>query len=994
SLTGASTFNWYDQPNGGAILFSGKNYSVNPTITSTYFLETYSGAGCPSLRTPVIVTVLPNLDVPYAVPNPPTACPGQSVALTGNSTNGSTIFNWYNVATGGTPLFSGQVYNVTPSATTVYYLETENATGCKSIRTPVTVTILPNIDVPVGTANPATVCPNQPVVLTGTSATGNTIFNWYDAPNGNLLHIGATFNTTVAATTTFFLTTKNSTGCESLPTPVLVTVLPNLDVPVGTTNPLTPCPGETVTATGTSPTGNTIFKWYNDPTAGSLLHTGMNYTFTATIGTVLYLETENATGCKSLRIPVIVAVVPNLDLPVATATPVTVCPGESVTFSATSASGAPNFTWFDSIIAGNQLATGATYTTTLNATKVLYVQSESANGCSSIRTPVTAIVVPNLDVPVGVSNPLAVCSGETVVLTGTSLNGSPIFNWYSDLAGTNLIGTGSTLNYVATTSLSVFLQTESGNGCKSILTPVAIVVVPNIDVPIGTPDPLTLCAGDQVTLTATSINGSTIFHWYDTLIGGTALFTGNPFVTIASGTSIYYLESENSTGCKSLRTPVVVVALPNLDIPLGTVSPAISCPGDLVSLEATSVTGSTTFNWYDTLIGGTPLFSGSQVYYTADSTRVFFLESENGDGCKSLRTPVIMTVNKNYDQPMITSTPGIACLGSTVTIVGVSLNGSLIYNWYDSLNAILPIGTGPILVSTINSSNPIYLETVNPSGCKSAREAFVMNLSYGEEAILSQPDTNVCYGESANLNASSASGQGVLYWFSDIFNQSPIFTGTNIPTGPLYKDTVFYVQCKDSVGCPGQRIAFTIFIDSNKVLNTPDVSCTPEVGAISFSWTAIPDADGYEVSKDGGNTWSDNGTSTSYKVSGLAGNEEVNFEVRATYSGSSSCISPKGGSLKMSCRAEESDLILPYNTFSPNGDGVNDTWNVGNGVTKHKDNEVLIFNRLGQQVFSAQAYDNENNAFDGKDLSDGSYYYVVSIPSIGFKQTGFVILTR
>jgi gliding motility-associated-like protein len=225
-------------------------------------------------------------------------------------------------------------------------------------------------------------------------------------------------------------------------------------------------------------------------------------------------------------------------------------------------------------------------------------------------------------------------------------------------------------------------------------------------------------------------------------------------------------------------------------------------------------------------------------------------------------------------------------------------------------------------------------------------------------------------------------------------NQSPIYTGSNVPTGPLYSDTIFYVQCKDSLGCPGQRISFKVTIDSNIVLKTPEVSCTPEPGAITFYWSSIPDANGYEVSIDKGSTWKEVGTSTFYKATGLGSDEEVNIEVRGTYFGPSSCVSPKGGSLKMTCRADENDLMIPYNSFSPNGDGVNDTWNIGSGVAKHKDNSVLIFNRMGQQVFSANGYDNVNTVFAGKDLSDGSYYYVVAIPSISFKQSGFVILTR
>lgn len=990
SLTGSTVFNWYNDPIAGTLLATGSSYTVSPANTTTYYVESYSGAGCPSVRTAVNVIVSPNLDVPVGNANPPVSCPGNTVTFSATSPTGNTQFIWYNAATGGNAVHNGQNYATTLNQTTTFYVSTVSATGCESVRTPVTALQVPNMDVPTATSNPATACPGQSVTLQGNSANGSTLFNWYDAPGGNLLHVGQNFVTTVSATTTFYLTTKNNNGCESLPVLAPVVILPNLDIPAATATPPIICNGQSSTLSAVSATGNTIFRWYNDPVAGTLLYTGANFTVAPNTTTIYYVSSENNAGCASARVPVSVVVSVNLDVPLATANPVLVCPGEIVTFSATSANGSTQFYWYDSIVAGNQLSSGSTFATAVNPGQIFYLESANVNGCRSVRTPATAIVTPNLDVPIGVSNPPVVCTGDTVVLSGTSINGSNIFNWYSDVAATNLIGTGANLNYVATGNLSVYLQTENANGCKSIPTPVAIVVAPNLDVPVATASPLIVCPGDNVTLTATSITGSTIFHWYDGLLNSNLIYTGNPFTTTVSVDTTFFVQTENANGCRSVLVPVAVLVLPNVDVPIGTVDPLLSCPNENVLLEATSLTGSSLFHWYDQPLGGQPQFSGQTVNYTTDSTRIFFLESEDANGCRSIRTPVTVVVGNNYDDPLIVCLPGIACLNTPVTITALSLNGSLTYNWYDTPNGGNIIYSGPVITPLITDADPFYLETVNASGCASDRKPFMVPLSLGETPM-NFSDTTVCVGTSANLSAQSATGLGVASWFADSTSINPVYNGNNVQTGPLQSDTTFYVVMNDSLGCPGERKALQVFVQDNTPLSAPNSNCFAENSTITYVWEPVNKASGYEVSLNGTN-WSDVGLSTNYIWNNPTSGEDQTLYIRAYYSGPMSCVPQEGISTTASCRID--DLVIPYNTFSPNNDGVNDTWNIGEGVAKYNDNEVIIFNRVGQEVFRTTGYDNLNKVFTGEGLADGSYYYVVKIPSKNFSQTGYVMITR
>ena len=87
----------------------------------------------------------------------------------------------------------------------------------------------------------------------------------------------------------------------------------------------------------------------------------------------------------------------------------------------------------------------------------------------------------------------------------------------------------------------------------------------------------------------------------------------------------------------------------------------------------------------------------------------------------------------------------------------------------------------------------------------------------------------------------------------------------------------------------------------------------------------------------------------------------------------------------------EDDLIFP-NVITPNGDGINDVWAIGNLNTEinfedpdgYRNNELRISDRYGKVVFHVKNYDTYSkdgqvypglNPFNGEGLSDGVYYF-------------------
>lgn len=89
--------------------------------------------------------------------------------------------------------------------------------------------------------------------------------------------------------------------------------------------------------------------------------------------------------------------------------------------------------------------------------------------------------------------------------------------------------------------------------------------------------------------------------------------------------------------------------------------------------------------------------------------------------------------------------------------------------------------------------------------------------------------------------------------------------------------------------------------------------------------------------------------------------------------------------------------VNPPNTFSPNGDGINDTWEIP-GIADYPGAEIVIHDRWGQIVLRSngyrEAWDGTN---DGRSLSVGTYYYHIQLNQLEGSSppyTGFVTIVR
>ncbi|MDA8849410.1 BspA family leucine-rich repeat surface protein [Flavobacteriaceae bacterium] len=96
------------------------------------------------------------------------------------------------------------------------------------------------------------------------------------------------------------------------------------------------------------------------------------------------------------------------------------------------------------------------------------------------------------------------------------------------------------------------------------------------------------------------------------------------------------------------------------------------------------------------------------------------------------------------------------------------------------------------------------------------------------------------------------------------------------------------------------------------------------------------------------------------------------------------------------------NLIIP-NVFSPDGDGINDTWTIRGDLNEnYPNNQIRIFNRWGVSVYETKGYQNDWNGSNynssgstSSNLPVGTYFYLLDLNGDGSNvKKGYVYLTR
>ena len=402
----------------------------------------------------------------------------------------------------------------------------------------------------------------------------------------------------------------------------------------------------------------------------------------------------------------------------------------------------------------------------------------------------------------------------------------------------------------------------------------------------------------------------------------------------------YTVRVTNATGCISVASAastVVVNPLPTATItPSG---PTALCTGGSVTLSA---------NTGASYIWSTGATTQSITVTTAGS---YTVTVTNATGCSATSVATAVTVNPLPIASITASGPTTFCAGGSVTLTA---NAASSYLWSNGAT------TQSI---TASAAGAYTVRITNATGCTSVASAastVVVN-ALPTASITASGPTTFCAGGSVTLSANTASS---YVWSNGATTQS-----ITVSTAGAYT-----VRVTNATGCTSvASAASTVVVNA---LPTASITASgPTTFCAGGSVTLSANAGASYV-------WSNGATTQSITVS-TAGS----YTVRVT--NATGCISTSSSAVSVSVSGA---LNIP-NTFTPNGDGVNDTW-VIDQINQYPNCTVTVFNKMGNKVFESVGY---TQAWQGKfkdnDLPFDVYYYVIDV-KCGSLLKGWIALIK
>ncbi len=77
-----------------------------------------------------------------------------------------------------------------------------------------------------------------------------------------------------------------------------------------------------------------------------------------------------------------------------------------------------------------------------------------------------------------------------------------------------------------------------------------------------------------------------------------------------------------------------------------------------------------------------------------------------------------------------------------------------------------------------------------------------------------------------------------------------------------------------------------------------------------------------------------------------------------------------------------SDPVIIFNTFTPNGDGINDSFRI-KYIERFPNCQIEVFDRWGQSIFKSVGYAQPwDGTYKGREIPTGPYYYVIELNSL------------
>ncbi|HEX6914692.1 MAG TPA: PKD domain-containing protein, partial [Chitinophagaceae bacterium] len=226
-----------------------------------------------------------------------------------------------------------------------------------------------------------------------------------------------------------------------------------------------------------------------------------------------------------------------------------------------------------------------------------------------------------------------------------------------------------------------------------------------------------------------------------------------------------------------------------------------------------------------------------------------------------------------------------ACEGDLATFTAdiVTANGIQVNQWnWTFHDGTTPSGQIQTKTYPTPGSYPVSLRGITADGCISDTTKMVtVNAKPTVDVV--NANVEVCPGTDATFNVQNPIAGATYYWYNVPTGGSPLDSGVSYTATGVVPPATFYVEGKSPAGCISvvRKQVDAVLLSQ---LAAPVVTFTSSTSnSVTFSWSAITGASGYEVSTDGGATWSapsTGATGLSHTVSGLTGLQQTCILVR------------------------------------------------------------------------------------------------------------------
>lgn len=803
STTPGLVYNWYRTATGGTAIATGPNFTT-PVLDSTitYYVESVAGTCSSSTRTAVIVTVNPVPTAPVITPASAAVNAGTTQTFAADSSRPGITYRWYTVATGGSPVYTGNKYT-TPALTAnvTYYVESVSASGCVSARTAVSVTV-------------NSITPGCDLVNAQTNTTNGLCIGCAVTNPGNAIDADTATYSTLSA----LLNLANAYVSQTL-------VMPTPGAAGDTARFALEFPTQLVNA---SLIGGLQVQSFNGATANGDLHNVNISSITVNVlngSNKFYLDVVPASAYDRIEIRLnsgVLSAAQNLRIyygglkpitPSVTPANVTICAGSTAALHAT-APAAARIEWYSAPVGGTLLHTGGDYTTlALTNTTTYYVQTVriATNCVNPNRVPVTVSVVPVPTVTITGGN-LSICSGTPVSIAATVTPATATVRWYDAATGGNLVYTGNPLVTGNLTKDTTFYAEGYNGTCGSaVRTAVKVTVGKAVTPPVLRSNNLSICSGQTATLQVSSDSAGLVFRWYTAAIGGTPVYTGTTYTTGAlTANAVYYVEAANASGAcntASARTVANVQVSPVPTVPVPVAATDTVCMGEAVTLAVSNPQASLTYQWYTAASGGSLVFTGAVFNIaSADSTATYYVQASSGAGCSSTaRAAVKVVVRVAPATPTLTIASQNICTGQKATFTINAPATGITYRWYDAATGGNLLATGTSFTTpALTAAATYYVAAFNASCTSSTRAVAAVTVGTPNTPTLVSNNLSACAGQSVTFQIANPVNGIVYNWYTVATGGTPVHTGSSYTIDPLTASTTLYIDAGSTTGgCAG-----------------------------------------------------------------------------------------------------------------------------------------------------------------------------------------------